>query len=206
MARPRRTIRLYRYELEKLPEYSWTRPSLTTDWKMWRCSDENAETGWLVAQYVPTEDPNRIGIRVYEVEILEGPAPLQWGEWTKIGPRLWASFEYDIRRGHDVRKFHSVQLLIGDDPVNLADEFVRVTRLNRWDVFTSLCEIVKAAKALASAGTKEPELVEVTHENVTRLPPAMVNELGNRIWFLRGKTNWEAWSEAELERTFGAAQ
>ncbi len=46
---------------------------------------------------------------------------------------------------------------------------------------------------------KKAILVEVTADNSTLLPPAMVQELGNRIWFLRGKDRWEAWKESDLE-------
>lgn len=47
----------------------------------------------------------------------------------------------------------------------------------------------------------EDSLVDVTPEDTTLLPSAMVEELGRRIWFLRGKDHWEAWSERELEET-----
>jgi hypothetical protein len=44
-------------------------------------------------------------------------------------------------------------------------------------------------------------IVDVTPENTISLPIAMIEELGRRIWFLRGKNHWEAWSEAELGET-----
>lgn len=141
------TIRLYRYELEMLPEYSCTMPSGTTDWKTWRC-DENFGTGrpesWIVGQYVPHEDPTKIRVRAFSIEFLEGPAPLRYTDWTKIGPHLWVSFEHDIRREHDVRKFHAVQLFVGDDPDHgIADEFVRVTQDKPQ--FRDLCDAMQAA-------------------------------------------------------------
>ena len=147
-----RTIRLYRYELEALPEYSCTMPSGTTEWKMWRCNESfgtQRPASWIVGQYVPHKDPTKIGIRVFQIEFLEGPAPLRWSEWTKIGPRLWGSFEHDIRRGQDVRKFHAVQMMVGDSPEKFADEYVRVTRLAPWGVFRSLCDVVQAAMGVS---------------------------------------------------------
>lgn len=45
------------------------------------------------------------------------------------------------------------------------------------------------------------ELIEVDEQGVTRLPDAMVSELGNRIWFLRAEEHWEAWSEDELNES-----
>ena len=48
--------------------------------------------------------------------------------------------------------------------------------------------------------TAVDDLVFVTPEGHTRLPQAMVDELGHRIWFLRGKDRWEAWSEDDLEQ------
>lgn len=157
-------IRLYRYELESLPEYSCTMPSSTVDWKMWRCN-ENFKTSkpesWIVSQYIPHADPKKIGIRVFDIEFLEGPQPLRWTEWIQIGPRLWASFEHDIRRGADVRKFHAVQLLLGDDPNSLwslGDEFVRVTRLAPWGMFRGLCDLVQAAAAGMPRANTESEV------------------------------------------------
>lgn len=149
MSRAAWTIRLYRYELEALPEYSCTMPSGVFAWKMWRCNESfgtRKPASWIVAQYVPIADPEKMGIRVFRIEFLEGPAPCQWTEWVQIGPRLWASFEQDIRRGQDVRKPHAVQVLLGDDPVKgCADEYVRVTREAPYRVFRGLCDLVQAA-------------------------------------------------------------
>jgi len=60
-------------------------------------------------------------------------------------------------------------------------------------------ELKKRGWALEKSS--ERALVEVDATGVTRLPPAMVEELGHRVWFLRGKDYWEAWREDELERT-----
>lgn len=40
------TIRLFRHELESMPEYSSTLPTGTTLWKMWRRLELHA--GWLL--------------------------------------------------------------------------------------------------------------------------------------------------------------
>jgi hypothetical protein len=148
------TIRLYRYELEALPEYSCTMPSGTTHWKMWRCNESlgtKRPDSWIVAQYVPHKDPKKVGMRVFSIEFLEGPAPLQWTEWVEIGPRLWASFEQDRRRGHDVSKPHAVRLFLGDDPDKGFGEFARVSEEDHWGVFRNLCDVVGGALAQRAA-------------------------------------------------------
>lgn len=40
--------------------------------------------------------------------------------------------------------------------------------------------------------------VDVRPDGHTRLPAEMVKELGDRIWFVRGKDRWEAWAEKDL--------
>lgn len=164
----RLTIRLYRYELEALPEYSCTMPSGQTDWKMWRCNESfgtRRPESWIVAQYVPIENPTKVGIRVFNIEFLEGPAPLCWTGWSKIGPRLWAAFEHDVRRGHDVRKFHAVQLLVGDHPDRMGDEFVRVTRFE--PAFLQLVAVAQAAVAASAVEAQREARREARREQHT---------------------------------------
>lgn len=143
------TIRLYRYELKALPEYSCSMPTGTTHWKMWSCNESfgtRRPDSWIVAQYVPHKNPEVVGVRVFKIEFLEGPEPLRWTKWVEIGPRLWAHFEHDVRRGHDVRRFHAVELGVGDDPEKgLFDEWARVTRLAPYMAFRGLCDVVQAA-------------------------------------------------------------
>lgn len=74
-------IRLYPWELASMSEYSCSLPSGTVLWKMW-ARDRNfgkrtTKKDWCVGQYAPYEGPlpDRIGIRWFEVQILEGPEP-----------------------------------------------------------------------------------------------------------------------------------
>jgi hypothetical protein len=65
-------------------EYSSTLPSGTVLWKMWKRNlnfgTRSKEKSWVVGQYVPyTGDlPDQIGIRWYEVQLLEGPKPAMY--------------------------------------------------------------------------------------------------------------------------------
>ena len=78
-------IRLFPWELDSMPEYSNTLPSATTLWKIWRRNANDRYAGWLdprkgptwfVYQYAPAEDANRVRIKCFEVQLLEGPYPL----------------------------------------------------------------------------------------------------------------------------------
>jgi hypothetical protein len=189
---PVRTIRLYRYELEALPEYSCTMPTDKTDWKMWRCNESfgtRRPDSWIVAQYVPlAEEPTKIGVRVFSIEFLEGPAPLCWTGWTKIGPRLWAAFEHDIRRGHDVRKFHAVQIFVGDGHPDKtgAEEFVRVTREASYSVFRGLCDIVQAmSRSYGPLEEKKLEKIEKLKQEIEQQNESF-NELAD-LFGIEGK-------------------
>jgi hypothetical protein len=83
-------IRLYPWELESMPEYSSTLPTGTTLWKMWKRNLNETYNHaaalackplkpvvWWIGQYVPHTGklPDRIGIRWFEVQLLEGPEP-----------------------------------------------------------------------------------------------------------------------------------
>ena len=60
-------------------------------------------------------------------------------------------------------------------------------------------------EALVAAPTEAQDgMVDVSYDGRTQLPPAMVSELGNRIWFLRGRDRWEAWAEDALTATLNA--
>lgn len=54
-------------------------------------------------------------------------------------------------------------------------------------------------EALAASGPINA-LVDVSPQDTTQLPPKMIEEL---VWFLRGKTHWEAWAERDLETVLG---
>lgn len=83
----RRTrIRLFRYELESMPKYETSIPTGKVLWKMWRSAVKGSQfMGWpkpspcdLVSQYVPHRNPKLIGIRTFEIDVLEGPMPRGW--------------------------------------------------------------------------------------------------------------------------------
>ena len=100
MTRPcRYRIRLFPWELMSMSEYSSTVPTGTTLWKMWRrdTSLRLNQTGgliraggkpvWVVCQYVPHENMELVGIRIYEVELLEGPEP------SVYHPPDWSNYD-----------------------------------------------------------------------------------------------------------------
>ena len=80
-------IRLFRWELDSMPEYSCSIPSETVLWKMWKC-DRNAynprkvEAGplWYVGQYAshPRDPENLVSIWWFKVKLVEGPKPKDW--------------------------------------------------------------------------------------------------------------------------------
>lgn len=87
--RAKNTIRIYMWQLKSMNEYSSTLPSRTTPFKMWKRNVNDswvrAQSGlppteplWVVGQYYPVEDPDRIGIRWFDVQLLEGPKPSGW--------------------------------------------------------------------------------------------------------------------------------
>lgn len=72
-------IRLYPWELASMPDYSCTLPTGTTLWKMWRRNLHAYTTPpkpprWVVGQYVPHHEPEKVGIKWFDVQLLEGPA------------------------------------------------------------------------------------------------------------------------------------
>lgn len=79
MERKRLTLFLYPWELDSMPEYSTTLPTGTTVGKVWR-ADKNvnvrgASPEWVVAMYIPDEDPKMVGIVWFNVELRQGPHP-----------------------------------------------------------------------------------------------------------------------------------
>lgn len=79
------TIRLYPWELASMPEYSTSIPTGTVEFKMWRRDkrarvprgreNELHEEDWQVCMYVPHHLPDRIGIKRFQVVLLQGPEP-----------------------------------------------------------------------------------------------------------------------------------
>jgi hypothetical protein len=87
--RAKHTIRIYVWQLESMNEYSNTLPTGTTPFKLWKCNVNNTwnrrqqglpptEPLWVVGQYHPIDDPDRVGIRWFDVQLLEGPKPPGW--------------------------------------------------------------------------------------------------------------------------------
>lgn len=66
-------IRLYGFEFDSMPEYLRSLPTGTTLWKMWKRFNGKR---WIVGQYVPHVNPNKIGIRWFEIMFRSGPIPI----------------------------------------------------------------------------------------------------------------------------------
>lgn len=110
MSCARNRIRIFYWQLETMPKYNTTLPTETTPWKMWKRDahvlDRRALRGtrltidpkWFVGQYYPIDDPDRIGIRWFEVVLLEGPMPPDYRtpDWDN---KLWR----ELHRAEKVR-------------------------------------------------------------------------------------------------------
>lgn len=65
-----KSIRLNQSELNALLEYSTSVPTGTTIGKRWK---RKTDSGWLIGEYIPDQDPKRVGIKWYKVEIIDAP-------------------------------------------------------------------------------------------------------------------------------------
>lgn len=111
-------IYLYPWELASMDEYSTSVPSGTTPFKMWRrdlrsriTKEQHAQMergqfrdeDWRVGQYYSLPDPTRIGIRWFEVVLLEGPEPAgyvspDWSNYQRWLREAAAEREAEWRR------------------------------------------------------------------------------------------------------------
>ena len=68
-------IRLWLDELERLPEYSRSKPSGVCPFKAWRRRERTASGEvWLVGMYVPIQDTtSELYTMYFDVQLLEGP-------------------------------------------------------------------------------------------------------------------------------------
>lgn len=97
MKRCEHTIRIFRWQLDSMDEYSTTLPTGTTPFKMWkariRASQGRDSSGhftrkpprWVVGQYHPVDDPDKVGVRWFNVTYLQGPMPRGWRspDWAR---------------------------------------------------------------------------------------------------------------------------
>lgn len=82
-----KTISLFKWQLDSMPNYSATLPSATTSFKMWRRDvneprrhqgEHDASPEWWVGQYYPIDLPGKTGIHWFDTRLLQGPMPLDW--------------------------------------------------------------------------------------------------------------------------------
>ena len=97
VAKARNTIRLYRWELESMGEYSTTLPSGTTIWKQWKrnINSYRHDPYWVVGQYHPSRGDGMVMIRWFEVVLKQGPKPPDYE------PPDWDRQHYYDRGGFD---------------------------------------------------------------------------------------------------------
>ena len=74
---------LFPWELESMDEYSCSLPTGTTVGKIWkrnltafqRSQGRVLEPEWIVCMYAEHEDPNKVRILTFNVELKQGPRP-----------------------------------------------------------------------------------------------------------------------------------
>ena len=102
------TLRIFWWQLQSMPEYSTTLPSGTTLFKMWKrnvndswllqqAGRPRAEPLWVVGQYHPIELPGEVGIRWFDLQMLEGPEPPEWRAPDWANTARWER-EFDAER------------------------------------------------------------------------------------------------------------
>jgi hypothetical protein len=73
-------LRLTTAELAKLGEYSLTVPTGTTIGKRWKRNlaihfDQRLKPHWIIGEYYDIGNPDRVGIRWYDVELTDANRP-----------------------------------------------------------------------------------------------------------------------------------
>lgn len=81
---------LFRWELDSMPEYSTSLPTMTTVGRMWKRAAAGAAAGrkdWYVGTYAEHEDPEQVRILWFRVVLRSGPAPAGYGppDWHNSG-------------------------------------------------------------------------------------------------------------------------